>query len=71
MKGNVGVCSLRLDEPIGVERPNRMLVKKIDKDQQVRKGVFLECLMYEAMTEEVAMTVDKSLCLWTSPFSSA
>lgn len=41
-----------------------MPVKKIDKSQQVRKSLFLECLMYEAMA------ADKSLCLWTSPFSS-
>lgn len=49
--------------------PNRMPVNKIDKDQQVRKAVFLGCLMYEAMTERVAMVADKSLCLWTFPFS--
>lgn len=38
-------------------------MKKIDKHQQVRKDVFLECLMYETMTEGVAMAADKRLFL--------
>ena len=63
MKAVLGICSLRLDYPISVERANRMPVKKTDKDQQVRKGIFLHCLMYETMTQWVAMVVDKRLLL--------
>ena len=51
MKAVLGICIVVLGYPVSVERATRMTVKKIDKDQRVRKGVFLECLMYETMTQ--------------------
>lgn len=58
MAAVLGICSLRLGYPITAERASRMPVKKIDKDQQVRKGIFLECLKYKTMERQVAMAVD-------------
>jgi len=66
VKTVLGICSLRLDYPVTVERANRMPVKKTGKDQGVGKGIFLECLMCETMTQWVAMVMDKKLRLWTS-----